>query len=67
MSIKKWVTENQETLILQGTKLKEKTEMPVTMIITDSQQSGNAQTSNKVTNQGSKSNSNRRQDEWNNR
>ena len=61
------MTENQETLILQGTKLEEKAETPVTMITTDSSHSGNAQSSNKVTSQGRKSNSKRRQDEWNNR
>ena len=67
MSIMSWVTENQETLILQGAKLEEKTETPVTMITTDSKQSGNTQTSNKTNNQGNKGNSKLRQDEWSNR
>ena len=67
MSIKKWVTESQETLILQGAKLEEKTETPVTMITTDSKQSGNTQTSNKTNNLSNKGNSKRRQDEWGNR
>ena len=66
MSIEKWVTESQETLILAGTKLEEKAGTPVTMITTDSKQSGNAQNSNKADNQGNKSNSKRRQDEWSN-
>ena len=35
MSIKKWVTENKKILILQGTKLEDKTETPVVMIAID--------------------------------
>ena len=35
MSIKKSVTENEEILVLQGTKLEDKTETPVVMITTD--------------------------------
>ena len=60
MSIKKWVTENQETLILQGAKLEEKTETPVEMITTDSNQSGNAQNSDKTNNRGNRGNNYRR-------
>ena len=60
MSIKKWVTENQETLILQGAKLEEKTETPVAMITTDSKQSGNAQNSDKTNNRGNRGNNYRR-------
>ena len=52
MCIKEWVTRTQRTLILQGTKLEEKAETPVTMITTDSHSSGGVQNSNKMPNQG---------------
>ena len=64
MSIKEWVRENQETLVLQGTEVEEKAETPVTMIATDSNHSGGAQNSNRTSNQGSRNNNKRRQDEW---
>ena len=56
MCIKEWVTKTQRTLILQGTKLEEKAETPVTMITTDSHNSGGVQNSNRMSNQGGKSN-----------
>ena len=65
MSIKKWVTDTQHTLILQGAKLEEKTETK--MIATDSKQNGYTHNSDNNSNRGYKGNSNRRQDEWNNR
>ena len=64
LSIKEWVTKTQKTLILQGIKLAERAETPVTMITTDSSHSGGAQNSNRTTNQGGKSNNKHRQDEW---
>ena len=67
MSIKKWVTENEEILVLQGTKLEDKTETPVVMIATDDKQSGNAQNSDKNNGRGNTGNSNRRQNKWNSR
>ena len=62
MCIKEWVARTQRTLILQGTKLEEKAETSVTMITTDSHSSGGVQNSNKMPNQGGKSNNKRRQD-----
>ena len=50
MCIKEWVTRTQRTLILQGTKLEEKAETPLTMITTDSHTSGGGQNSNKIPN-----------------
>ena len=65
MCIKEWVTKTQRTLILQGTKLEEKAETLVTMITTDNHSSGGVQNSNRITNQGGKSNNKRWQDKRN--
>ena len=65
MSIKKWVSENEEILVLQGTKLEDKTKTPVVMITTDDKRSGNAQKYDKNNGRGNKGNNNRRQNEWN--
>ena len=64
MRIKDWVTKTRKTLILQGTKLEKKAETPVSMIATDSNHSGGAQNLNRTSNQGSRNNNKRRQDEW---
>ena len=61
MSVKDWVTRTQRTLILQGTKLDEKAETPVTMITTESLSNGGVQDSNKVPYQGDRSNKKRQQ------
>ena len=44
MSIKKWVTDNEKILVLQGTKLEDKAETQVLMITTDNKQSENTPT-----------------------
>ena len=67
MSIKKWVTDNEKILVLQGTKLEDKAETQVVMIITDNKQSENAQKNDKNNGRGNRGNNNRRQNGWNSR
>ena len=67
MKVKKWVTKTQKNLIVQGTKLDEKAEIPVAMITTDSHNSGRVKNSDRGTYQGNKGNKKRQQDRRNGR
>ena len=67
MSIKKWVTDNEKLLVLQGTKLEDKAETQVVMITTDNKQSENSQKYDKNNGRGNRGNNNRRQNGWNSR
>ena len=65
MSIKKWVTETEEILVLQGTKMEDKAETQVVLIT--SNENGNSQKHDKNNSRGNRGNSNRRQNEVNSR
>ena len=62
MAVKKWVTKTQKTLIVQGIKLEEKAETPVTMITTDNHNNKRVQNSDRGSQKGNKGNRRHQQD-----
>ena len=66
-AIKKWISDNQQLLVRQGTRLEDKVETHVAMITNNERQSEGLQRNTKITGQFNKNNNNRRQNEWNNR
>ena len=66
-AIIKWITDNQQLLVRQDTKLKDKVETHVAMITNDERQSEGLQRNTKSKGQFNKNNNNRRQNGLNNR
>ena len=67
MKIKKWVAKMQQKLIVQGTKLDEKSETTVAMVTVDEQYNGKPQYSGRGHIQGNKSNRNHKKERRNGR
>ena len=67
MKIKKWVAKMQQKLIVQGTKLDEKSETTVAMVTIDEQYNGKPQYNGKGNIQGNKGNRNQKHEKRNER
>ena len=58
-AVKKWITDNQQLLVRQGTRLEDKVETHVTMITNNERQCEGLQRNTKSNGQFNKSNNNR--------
>ena len=64
-AVKKWITDNQQLLVRQGTRLEDKVVTHVAMITNNERQSEGLQRNTKNNDQFNKNNNSRQQNRWN--